>query len=153
MIVLGQNCTQQRLMHCFSSYHITHYYIQQKIWRLTTTSSLPKCNQLDNDTHHKTQNQKSICSKMYLFALPDELWISILHEWINKPIFLCAFDIALCNRLLREIYLIWLHDKTTNGAFNIFSHHIHFETTHQHGNYGMSHQGVPATFFDWCKTL
>ena len=86
---------------------------------------------------------------MNLFVLPDELWISILHEWIDKPVLLCAFDMALCNRSLREQYLIWLH-VATRGTFHIFSH-IHFETTLEHGKHGMSHQGVPDTFFDWCK--
>jgi len=57
---------------------------------------------------------------------------------------------ALCNRLLRERYLLWLHDETkTRGTFNIFSH-IHFETTLGHDKLGMSHQGVPDAFFDWC---
>jgi len=87
---------------------------------------------------------------MNLFVLSDELWISILHEWVDKPIHLCAFDMALCNRLLRERYLIWLQDETRRGTFNIFSH-IHFQTTLEHDKHGMSHQGVPDTFFDWCK--
>ena len=86
---------------------------------------------------------------MNLFVLPDELWISILHEWISKPITLCAFDVALCNRLLRERYLIWLYEKT-RGTFNVFSH-IHFETTLEHSKHGMLHQDVPDSFFDWCK--
>ena len=83
---------------------------------------------------------------MALFVLPDELWISILHEWIDKPILLCAFDLALCNRLLREQYLLWLRER---GTFNIFSH-IHFEITVGHDKFGMSQQGVYDTFFDWC---
>jgi len=43
------------------------------------------------------------------------------------------------------------HDESRRGTFNIFSH-IHFETTiFDHAQFGMSHQGVPDTFFDWCK--
>jgi len=58
-----------------------------------------------------------------LFLLPDELWISILDEWIGKPITLCAFDISFCNRLLRQRYFSsWLRAVT----FGIFSQ-IHFE--------------------------
>jgi len=93
-----------------------------------------------------TKSHKKMNSN--LFVLPDELWISILHEWIDKPIILCAFDIAFCNRLLRERYLMWLHVET-RGTFNVFSH-IHFKTTLEHETHGMSHQGVPDTFFDWC---
>jgi len=78
-------------------------------------------------------------------------WRTILHEWIERPILLCAFDMALYNRLLRERYLIWLYDGTKRGrAFNIFSL-IHFETTLEHDVHSMSHQGVPDIFFDWCK--
>jgi len=79
---------------------------------------------------------------MNLFVLP----VSILHEWIDKPTLLCDFDVALCNRLLRERYLIWLQ---TRGTFNIFSQ-IHFETL-QHSKHDIAHRDVHAALFDWCE--
>lgn len=46
---------------------------------------------------------------MTLLDLPDELWISILHDWIsNSIVVLTALDIAFCNQLLRPAYLRWV---------------------------------------------
>jgi len=56
----------------------------------------------------------------FFYQLPGYL-ISILHEWIDKPILLCTFDMAICNRLLRDRYLIWLHDKITRGTLKTLS--------------------------------
>ena len=58
-----------------------------------------------------------------LFLLPDELWISILSEWIDKPITLCSFDISFCNGLLRQRYFSSWLDAVTFGIFS----QIHFE--------------------------
>ena len=59
---------------------------------------------------------------MLLNILPDELWISILNEWIGKPITLCGFDIAISNRYLRQRYLGFYSAHARKIMFN----HTHF---------------------------
>jgi len=80
---------------------------------------------------------------MNLFMLPDDLWISVLYEWIGQPISICALDIAFCNYLLRLQYLAWLCQSYY--TFGMFSS-VDFKTFHEH-----SRKSIADGFFDWCE--
>lgn len=76
-----------------------------------------------------------------LFALlPDELWLTIFHDWVNHYVILCAFDIALCNRSFRSRYLA-LFEKYSSIIFS--SNNVHFQVK-------APLFGFPKGFCDWC---
>lgn len=70
-----------------------------------------------------------------LFSLPDELWISILSQWLeNSCIIFATVDIAFCNQSLRPRYL------TSLGQITKIPKKIHFDTITPY-----------SVFFEWCE--
>ena len=86
----------------------------------------------------------SISDMITLLLLPDEIWITILDEWIGNEHILtfCSLDIALCNQLLRERYLHLLQNYSS-FLFN----KMHFQKIQSDTN---SHLCVSKLFFEWC---
>ena len=79
-----------------------------------------------------------------MLLLPDEIWITILYEWMDKTTTLCAFDMALCNQVLRERYLRWFQPAPAVAQLS----NIPFEIVQSKRN--MS-QNTLELFFTWCK--
>jgi len=80
-------------------------------------------------------------SSNILDNIPEELWVSILSEWIGKDKALGAFDAALCNKLLRDRYLWWLQQSSLIYA------KLLFDTTRCPMNFSRC---VPGGFLYWC---
>jgi len=70
-----------------------------------------------------------------LKSLPNEIWMTMLNEWFGQAITLCAFDIALCNRLLREKYYVWLRSTSIMFAKLYFK---------------IKTEGERGLFLNWC---
>jgi len=79
--------------------------------------------------------------------LPDEILLSILHEWMGpRSIIISSFDVAFCNRYLRRRYLTcWLRSVAPSKMFS----NIHFE------DIGKNQEQSNDTFIlfsIWCKS-
>jgi len=82
-------------------------------------------------------------SKLFIL-LPDELWISIIDEWISTPITVGALDIAFCNELFRKRYLTWL--QRFPPSILLSSQKIYFKVVNNDPK-----QLISIIFLDWFR--
>lgn len=110
----------------------------------TSTYVLFTLSIMEGKAKENNWNSNSNCQHMNLLtSLPDSLWLSILLEWIGKSTTLCVFEAALCNQLLRQRYLNWLHEFG-----DVIANNIHFESFYKDANRDRS---VPDIAFDWLE--
>jgi hypothetical protein len=47
----------------------------------------------------------------FICDIPAELWVEILFNWIDDWISFALFDMALCNKAHRKVYLSWIYES------------------------------------------
>ena len=78
----------------------------------------------------------------FFLVLLDEIWLTILNEWVDRGISLCALDAALCNKCLRNSYLQWL--RLAPSTFML--RNMKFELMRS-----AKKMPVADSFLYWCK--